>query len=116
MYVGIVPTPVEGIGRASAVAGPAALKRPPTAQTAAVKPRITRGMLRARPGFEQPLDGRQELCRERTVERAMVPTQAQDRHRPHGDSVAALAIAHHHGTLGHRFEIENRHLWLVDDR
>ena len=46
----------------------------------------------------------------------MVPRHAQVGHEPDGDAVASVRVADHDPALDDRLKVEDRHLWLVDER
>src|SRR5690349_806703 len=60
------------------------------------------------PALEVLPHAREELRRQRAVERAVVPGHAEVGHRPDGDAIPV----HHDRPLDDRLEVEDRHLRL----
>src|SRR5437868_5128216 len=73
--------------------------------------RRSRRALRSGPGLDSALERGEELRRERAVERAVVPGEAEDRHRADG-----YRIVDDDRPLDDRLEVEDGDLRLVDDR
>src|SRR3954449_2762161 len=73
--------------------------------------RRSRPAPRSGPGLDSTLERGEELRRERAVERAVVPGQAEDRHGADG-----YRIVDDDRPFDDRLEVEDRDLRLVDDR
>src|SRR4051794_29801976 len=71
--------------------------------------------LAPRPALDMTLDRGQELGGQDAVQGAVVPGEAEDRHRADRDRVVAAAVGDHDRPLDDRLEVEDRHLRLVDD-